>query len=383
MNMARLEMGSDAMLVSSRRTDEQSCLLGEYEVVFASTASNDPRSLAAGSPSQAGAQILPVKAPTNRPIDKLSEEEAGLKHEMERLASALARSTAGVAKIAANAQLAEAFSRLVDAELDADLAQDILWRVTSRIDDAQPPALSCPNSLIAAELSRLFDVDSRLAGNAAQNAIALVGPPGSGKTTTLVKLAVLFGLGTRRPSQILSLDTQRVASGEQLRSYAAITGLGFQTIETPRALAQALEEHRTKDLIFIDTPGLAGNDFEDAADMAKLISKHPQIETHLVLSASMKPADMKRVAAQYELFAPSKLIFCHLDETQTFGPLLNLSVKTAKPISFLSRGQQIPEDLEPADRQALVDLVIKDAALTGPKARAAPDEFLESSRAAA
>src|SRR5258708_5235263 len=221
MNMARLEMGSDAMLVSSRRTDEQLCHLGDYEVVFASTASNDPRSLAAGSPSQAGAQILPVKAPTNRPIDKLSEEVAGLKHEMERLASALARSTAGVAKIAANAQLAEAFSRLVDAELDADLAQDILWRVTSRIDDAQPPALSCPNSLIAAELSRLFDVDSRLAGNAAQNAIALVGPPGSGKTTTLVKLAVLFGLGTRRPSQILSLDTQQYATDETLRSTAA------------------------------------------------------------------------------------------------------------------------------------------------------------------
>lgn len=362
MNMARLEMGADAMLVSSRRTDQQSRHLGDYEVVFASTSYNDARFLGANAESHSAAQSLPLKAP---PIDKLSEEVAGLKHEMERLASALSRSTAGMARIGANAELAEAFSKLVDAELDADLAQDILWRVTGQAENSTAPALSHSNGLIAAELSRMFQVDSHLAGDGGRNAIALVGPPGSGKTTTLVKLAVLYGLGTRRPSQILSLDTHRVAATEQLRSYAAITGLGFQALETPRALAQALEEHRTKDLIFIDTPGLARNDLEDAADLAKLISQQPHVETHLVLSASMKPADMKRIAAQYEMFAPSKLIFTHLDETQTFGPLLNLSIKTGKPISFISRGQQVPEDLEPADRRALVDLVIKDTAAAG------------------
>src|SRR5258708_11116752 len=115
MNMARLEMGSDAMLISSRRTDEQSCHLGDYEVVFASTPSNDPRSLVAGSPSHAAAQIPPVRTPVSKPIDKLSYEAAGLKREMQRLASALARSTASVAKISANAQLAEAFSRLLNS----------------------------------------------------------------------------------------------------------------------------------------------------------------------------------------------------------------------------------------------------------------------------
>ena len=377
MNMARLEMGADAMLVSSRRTDEQGRDLGDYEVVFASTPSNDARSLATslpgGAPSQFATQVPasraapPLRAPPiSRPIDKLSREVAGLKHEMERLASALSRSTAGNAKIAANAELAAVFSKLVDAEFDAGLAQDILWRVISQIDNASPPAASTYD-LIAAELSRLFNVDNRLAGNDGRNAIALVGPPGSGKTTTLIKLAVRYGLCTRRPAQIISLDTHRIAAAEQLRSYAAITGIGFQTIETPGALAQALEEHRNKDLIFIDTPGLAGNDLEDAAGLAALISKQPRIETHLVLSASMKPADMKRIALQYEMFAPVKLIFTHLDETRTFGPLLSLSIKTGKAISFISRGQQVPEDLEPADRSTLVDFVITEAALTDEK----------------
>jgi flagellar biosynthesis protein FlhF len=383
MNMARLEMGADAMLVSSRRTDEQSRHLGDYEVVFASTSSHDVRSLAtplAAGAAQSAALAWRAPPPTAKPFDKLSEEVAGLKHEMERIVSALSRSTAGNARIAANAELAEAFSRLVDAELDASLAQDILSRVTFQIDNASPPAGCRANGLIAAELSRLFNVDSRLSGNAARNAIALVGPPGSGKTTTLVKLAVLYGLGTRRPSQIISLDTHRVAATEQLRSYAAITGIGFQALETPRALAQAIEEHRNKDLIFIDTPGLACNDLEDAAGMAGLLAKHPRIETHLVLSASMKPADMTRIALHYEMFAPSRLIFTHLDETQTFGPLLSLSIKTGKPVSFVSRGQQVPEDLEPADRRTLVDLVIKEAVLSVEKAQSG-DEF--SSMAAA
>src|SRR5258706_9979331 len=120
MNMARLEMGADAMLVSTRRTDEQSRHLGDYEVVFASMFSNDARtpatSLDGGAQRQTAAQILPLRAPpTDRPIDKLSDEVAGLKREMERFASALSRSTAGNARIAANAELAEAFSQLVDA----------------------------------------------------------------------------------------------------------------------------------------------------------------------------------------------------------------------------------------------------------------------------
>jgi flagellar biosynthesis protein FlhF len=388
MNMARLEMGADAMLVSTRRTDEQSRHLGDYEVVFASMSSNDARSLATppatslatslagGAQSQSSANILPLRAPPPlaKTIGKLSEEVAGLKREMERFTSALSRSTAGNAKIAANAELAEAFSKLVDAEMDAGLAQDILWRVTSEIDSGPLLSPSPTSSLIVAELSRLLNVDSRLAGNAGRNAIAVVGPPGSGKTTTLVKLAVLYGLGTRRPSQIISLDTHRVAGTEQLRSYAAITGIGFQALETPRALAQALEEHRNKDLIFIDTPGFAHNDLEDAAGMAALISKEPHIETHLVLSASMKPADMKRIALQYEMFAPSKLIFTHLDETRTFGPLLSLAIKTGKPVSFISRGQQVPEDLEPAARHALVDLVIRASPLCGEEAVSACED---------
>jgi len=350
MKIARQELGSDAMLVSTKRTTSESAHLGEYEVVFGSATYPV---LNASSAALASERPTPSAQPV--PIARLSEEVAGLKREMERLASALARSSAGMARIAANPDIAEIFSRLVQSEFDAALAQDIVSRALSANDGSNLAAFTRE---VASELSRLLTVDSSLPVSAQKNAVALVGPPGAGKTTTLVKLAVLHALGGRRTCQILSLDTQRVAAAEQLRSYAAIAGLGFQCADTPHALALALEEHRTKELILIDTPGIGRDDVEDAADIAKFISTHPQIEPHLVLSASMKSADMNRITTMYEMFAPSKLIFTHLDETETFGGILNLAIRTGKPVSFISAGQQIPEDLTQADKELLVGMVL-------------------------
>src|SRR5208283_3377129 len=97
-------------------------------------------------------------------------------------------------------------------------------------------------------------------GEASPRKVALVGPPGAGKTSTLVKLAINYGLACRRPVLLLSMDTYRVAAADQLRSYAAILGVGFQLAETVTALAQSIEENRGKELIFIDTPGMAAGD---------------------------------------------------------------------------------------------------------------------------
>src|SRR5208337_4770648 len=101
---------------------------------------------------------------------------------------------------------------------------------------------------LAEELTSRFQVQPVLGrGEANPRIVALVGPPGCGKTTTLVKLAVNYGLAARRPVMLLSMDTYRVAAAEQLRSYAAILGVGFQVVETVAALAQNLEENRGKE----------------------------------------------------------------------------------------------------------------------------------------
>jgi flagellar biosynthesis protein FlhF len=209
------------------------------------------------------------------------------------------------------------------------------------------------------ELESRFKVQAVLGrGEARPRIVALVGPPGCGKTTTLVKLAVNYGLVARRPILLLSIDTYRVAAAEQLRAYAAILGVNFQLVETETALAQAIEENRGKELILIDTPGLAMSETADYSRLAQFLSTRPDIDTHMVVSSSMKSADLSRVVDSYEGFRPQRLIFTKLDETSSFGPILNEAVRSGKPLSFFTTGQRIPEDLEAATKTRLTELIL-------------------------
>jgi flagellar biosynthesis protein FlhF len=212
------------------------------------------------------------------------------------------------------------------------------------------------------EAAGRFATDATLGRGPAQpRIVAMVGPPGSGKTTTLVKLAVNYGLAARRPVLLLSIDTHRVAAADQLRCYAAILGVGFQVLETVSSLAQAIEENRGKELIFIDTPGLAYGDLEDSESLAHFLATRNDIDTHLVLPASMKAADLSRMVDAFEVLRPRHLLFTKLDETGSYGPIFSEAARTGKPLSFFAAGQRIPEDLEAATSQRVLDLVLSGA----------------------
>jgi flagellar biosynthesis protein FlhF len=210
------------------------------------------------------------------------------------------------------------------------------------------------------ELNGRFTAEGTLGRTpASPRIVALVGPPGTGKTSTLVKLAVNYGLSARKPVLLLSADTHRVAAADQLRSYAAILGVGFQLLETVGALAQAIEENRGKEFIFIDTPGLSLADLADSDQLARFLSTRSDIDTHLVLPASMKPADLTRMVDAFQILRPDHLLFTKLDETSSYGPIFNEAARTSKPLSFFCTGQRIPEDLEVATRERVLDLVWK------------------------
>jgi flagellar biosynthesis protein FlhF len=366
---ARQEMGPEAMLVNSRKAPPEVRHLGEYEVVFANVGpAGGPAEASLKLPGESGEAFPSFAAPQG---DRLSTEVAELKRELEGMRRAITRTAYAPAQWTGVSQdVSDAYASLTAAEISGDLAREIAQAAGDRLNNNRLPSgrtvLKTDGAAfqraLTEELSSRFTADGTLGRSPAQpRIVALVGPPGSGKTTTLVKLAVNYGLAARRPVLLLSMDTYRVAAADQLRSYAAILGVGFQLLETVSALAQAIEENRGKELIFIDTPGLAYGDLEDSATLAHFLATRGDIDTHLVLPASMKAADLSRMVDAFEALRPRHLLFTKLDETGSYGPIFSEASRSGKSLSFFTAGQRIPEDLEVASTERVLDLLLHGA----------------------
>jgi len=362
MAAARQELGPDAMLLNSRPAPAEARHLGEYEVVFATEL-----------PSDDGTAPRADSGPVGDGLgERLSLEIADLKKELEGVRCALRRSAFHPPHRAELSQsFADAYAALVAGEVAPDLAREIVENAETRLGAfhssvpetaprAQTPdAADALQRAVAQEIESRFTVEPQLGRSpASPRVVALVGPPGAGKTTSLVKLAVNYGLVCRRPVLLLSMDTYRVAAAEQLRSYAGILGVSFQVMATVGALAQTIEENHGKELIFVDTPGFTPGDLDDSMGLGRFLCTKDTIDTHLVLSSSMKSSDLARVVDAFEIFRPRRLLFTKLDETSSYGPILNEAVRTGKPLSFFANGQRIPEDLEAATPARLIELVL-------------------------
>jgi flagellar biosynthesis protein FlhF len=351
MAQARQEIGPDAMLVNSRKSSPETRHLGAYEVVFVTEM---PPGGQAEEPAAPGRATSPGN-------DRLTQQMTELKRELEGMRRTISRSAlAPAAWREGSADASDAYSTLAASDVLPELALEIIQSAESRIVKTGAAKLrSAFRGALVEELESRVKVQPALGrGEARPRIVALVGPPGCGKTTTLVKLAVNYGLAARRPVLLLSIDTYRVAAAEQLRSYSAILGVGFQVVETVAALSQAIEENRGKELIFLDTPGLGAAEMASYSDLAQFLSTREDIDTQLAVSCSMKSADLSRVVDGFEVFRPQRIIFTKLDETGSFGPILNESVRTGKSVSFFATGQRIPEDLEAATKSRVAELVL-------------------------
>ena len=381
---ARREMGAEAVLVTSRGTTREARHLGEYEVVFATELPEPGETSSPARESRAEAPAAAAPAPGGPGMDSMMAELRDLRRQMQSWRQSGLHFGSKPHWIAGRPELEEIFDELIGAEIAPDLAEQLLTAHWLRSEGGAPepimgfrqsprmgghrkdfwPEQGNIRSVVATQIQSLCHVDSVLGMPASEpRMVALVGPSGAGKTTTIAKLAVTYGLTTRKPAMLISFDTLRVAASEQLRWYASILGIGFQAVDSTRGLTQALEEHRNKDLIFIDTPGFSLRDLEGGCDAADLLARRTDIQKHLVLPATMRYSDMHRISSAYDAFQPSHLIFTRMDETGGVGPVLSEAVKSGRPISFLGDGQRVPEDLHPAAAAELVEQLLPQSKL--------------------
>lgn len=187
---------------------------------------------------------------------------------------------------------------------------------------------------------------------------ALLGPTGVGKTTTIAKLASQAILQKNLRVGLINVDTYKVAATDQLATYAKILNVPFRQASNALELDRALQEFKPLDLVLIDTSGRSQRDSESLTQMRSLLSENPQIRPLLIMSATTRDQELYDIVNRFKIFNPTGLIFSKLDESATFGCIYNVSLKTKLPLTYFTVGQRVPEDIEPASRERLADLIL-------------------------
>ena len=191
-----------------------------------------------------------------------------------------------------------------------------------------------------------------------------IGPTGVGKTTTIAKLASEFKLNKGLKVALITADTYRIAAVEQLNTYAGILDVPVSVIFTPEELVEALNKYSDYDLILIDTAGRSHRNTEQVGELEQLLEVTEKaeldinIEKYLVMSATTKYRDLLNITDAYKDIKDFRLLFTKLDETNAYGNILNIRIHTGEPLSYITSGQAVPEDISVVDVQDLAKRLI-------------------------
>ena len=193
--------------------------------------------------------------------------------------------------------------------------------------------------------------------------VFFIGPTGVGKTTTLAKIASKLRLSMNKRVILFTTDTYRISATDQLKTYAGILGTPFHIIYTPDELKENYEKYKEADYILIDTAGHSHNNEEQKKEMStflNVLKDEAECEYYLVVSATTKYKDLLAIADAYKELADYRLIFTKLDETKEVGNLLNLKLHTSASMSYVTNGQNVPDDIEEFNPQAMARGLLTD-----------------------
>jgi flagellar biosynthesis protein FlhF len=251
------------------------------------------------------------------------------------------------------------FTQLIDADLSEDLARELVERVRA---EASGPELNDP-ALVQARIARMIEAEIPVTGPIAiepgrRRIVALVGPTGVGKTTTIAKLAANYRLKEKRKVGLITVDTYRIAAVEQLRTYADIIDLPMQVVSTPREMREAVRRLEGLDLVLMDTAGRSPRDDIKIQELKAFLTEADADEVHLVLSSVASARTLEQTAERFAAVGTTALILTKLDEATGLGNLIPLLRSSRLPLSYVTNGQNVPDDMETASPRRIARLVL-------------------------
>jgi flagellar biosynthesis protein FlhF len=251
------------------------------------------------------------------------------------------------------------FTKLIDADLGEDLARELVERVRT---EASGTELN-DAVLVQARIARMVEAEIPVTGPivvqpGTRRIAALVGPTGVGKTTTIAKLAANYRLKEKRNVGLITVDTYRIAAVEQLRTYADIIDLPMQVVSTPREMRDAVRRLEGLDLVLMDTAGRSPRDEIKIQELKAFLSEAGADEVHLVLSSVASTRTLEQTAERFAAVGTTALLLTKLDEATGLGNLIPLLRSSRLPLSYLTNGQNVPDDIETASARRVARLVL-------------------------
>lgn len=365
--MVRRELGPEAAVLHTREVCTRrlfGLVAGPRQIeVTASAGVNvpsrlPPRPRGALEPAAAAAEAAALP---RRAVDLAAppdDVKAQLSH-LQQMVQELCRRTPSNPKHELPEALFRLFTELIDADVNEDTARDLIERVRG---EASAGDLS-DAVLLKARIARLIEGELCVTGPirvtpGRRRLVALVGPTGVGKTTTIAKLAAIYRLKEKRNVGLITVDTYRIAAVEQLRTYADIIDLPMHVVSTPREMREAVRRLECLDLILMDTAGRSPRDDIRIQELKAFLTEAGADEVHLVLSSVATTRALQQAAEQFAAVGTTAMILTKLDEATGLGSLLPLMRSSRLPLSYLTNGQNVPDDIEVAEPGRLARLVL-------------------------
>jgi flagellar biosynthesis protein FlhF len=384
----RKELGEDAVILNSRKTkptsgSEQIHRQEIYEITAAIDKQNllkefrssPPKNPKVYSPVGSSLNISQKTVPTinnkilsnhnsvNQKLHEQSEEIRQLHQDIREVKKTLNK-VSDLIKFSSMPALPELFKsilkKLVENEVHEDLAKAIVQTVLTQTkpSDYQNPEIVTDHLLSL--LSRMIKENKPLEKiEKKPYVVTLIGPTGVGKTTTIAKIAANLKLHHHKKVAIISADTYRIAAIEQLQTFANIANIPMDVVYSPEEMQGVIFKFRERDFILIDTVGRNQRNEQHVRELNKFIQKANPDEIHLVLSITSSLKNLLDVVRRFNIIQPNRLLFTKLDEAIYTGNILNVLYKHQMPVSYLTTGQVVPNDINIAYRKELVKMVCK------------------------
>lgn len=354
---ARIEMGSNVYIIG-RKAIKEGGFLGMFAKHFTeiTVAKNEDENNKVKNPA-GGMKSQPRTAVINQVENDKKWNESGILKELSEIKSRLKEITDVKKGETDNSH----FKKLITVLCENDFPQDYIKQLSNEFENKLTVKESLDPKVLEEKFKEhiLKDIETSgpiESGNGRPSVVVLVGPTGVGKTTTIAKLAASFGVLQKHKVELLTIDSYRIAAIEQLGKYAELMQLPFTIINSREEFKSAVKNSKS-DLIFVDTAGRSQKNNLGLAELRSILDGvNSNLDIHLVLSATTKYRDALDIMTRFNQLMYNKIIITKTDETNTIGSLLSI-MNREKKLSYITTGQSVPDDIELAEKEKLLDMM--------------------------